>query len=594
MSNPAEPATREGTVEQALANGREMLRNHPDIALRQAQVILSQDPRDARALRLAAAAHRALGQAPLAERAEMVALQHSNGIPALVAARAALRAGEFGEASRLAAEHLARERDDLAALTLSAESAVALGFSDKAEPILREILRRAPSFDPAQYLLANALMLMDRQQEVRPLLAQMLASTPDDPALLEMLAKAHSDLGDFAAAAEVNERLIALARNPAESWLNYGDSLRFAGRKADSVAAYRKAIAEDPRHGRAWWSLIDLDAKALTADDVECMEQALETRGDDLEHGCNLHFALGMARDGQGKHEAAFKHFAAGNVLRVQAQPYDPGELTEQIDRYLATLAPANIPASRQVTSPTPVFIVGMPRSGSTLLERILGQHSQIEALGELPIVGHILQRLEREEAPEDIEARVASLDAPVLATMREAYLARASERRKTDRPFFVDKLHMNWKHLPLILRMLPEAVVIDLRRDAMDCCWSNYRTLFSHGHRAANDQAHIGAFYRDYVRLTDELRERAPGRIHFARYEDLVDDLEGTVRPLLDAMGLSFEQDLADFHLSADPVATASSEQVRRPLNRSGIGAWRPYEPWLSQLKEALGPLAG
>src|SRR5690606_2642209 len=182
-----------------------------------------------------------------------------------------------------------------------------------------------------------------------------------------------------------------------------------------------------------------------------------------------------------------------------------------------------------------PVFVVGMPRSGSTLLERVLGCHPGIEALGELAIVPHMVERMKRDGAADGLEARIAALDEPTLAQMGKRYLARAHERRKTDRSVFVDKLHMNWRHLGLILRMLPQAVVIDVRRDAMDCCWSNYRTLFARGHPAASDLSDIGSFYRDYARFADELRRRAPGRIHLVSYEALVDDLEGQVRPILE-----------------------------------------------------------
>jgi hypothetical protein len=233
-----------------------------------------------------------------------------------------------------------------------------------------------------------------------------------------------------------------------------------------------------------------------------------------------------------------------------------------------------------------------MPRSGSTLVERILGRHSRIEALGELPLVPHIVDSVALEDRDSALESRFAALDAERLGELRGRYLDRASERRRSDRPFTTDKLHMNWRHLPLILRMLPEARVIDVRRSALDCCWSNYK-LLSRGHPASADLRDLGRYFSDYVRLMDHIDHVAPGRIHRLRYEALVDDVEGETRKMLDHVGVAFEPRTLDFHLSDQPVATASSEQVRRPLNREGIGAWRPYAQWLGPLREALGPLA-
>jgi tetratricopeptide (TPR) repeat protein len=589
----ADPQTRDGTVVQALANGQAMLAGHPDLALRQAQVILSRDPRDMRALRLAAAAHRHLGEDALARRAELVAIEHSRFVATLASARKALRAGEFGEASRLAAEHLKTEPGDLAAITLSAESAMALGLPDKAGPMLEMVLERAPEFDHARFLLANALLMQDRLREAKAQVEQLLERDRNDAQLLALLAKIYADLGDFDAAAELAGHLAAPGDAPAEASANLGDQLRFAGRKEVAAAAYREALRKDSSHGRGWWSLADLEPDGLGEDDVAAITAALEIRRGQTEHEANLHFALGIAYDAAGEVERAFRHFEAGNAARRSTQPYDPSELTTQVDAYLAAFSPGFASSALpEFGNAAPVFIVGMPRSGSTLLERVLGGHSQIEALGELPIVPHMMERLRREHGAA-VEAHVSGMADADLADLGKLYLTRAAERRKTNQPRFIDKMHMNWRHLPLILRMLPQATVIDIRRGGMDCCWSNYRTLFSRGHPAADDLRDIGLFYRDYVRFVDELANRVPGRIQVISYESLVDDMTAMLHPLLAAMGLEFEPGLLDFHLSNAPVATASSEQVRKPLNRSGIGASHRYERWLDPLKEALGPLA-
>ena len=587
------PERREGTMEEALANGRALLRQDASMALRQAQAILQRDPGELRALRLAAAAHRARGEKALAERAEQVAIEKSNTIPLLAAAEKAMRAGEYGEASRLAAEQLRSEPDDLAALTFSAESAIALGLPDKAIPLLETVLGRVSGFVHARMLLANALMLTDRLKAARALLEPMRRQLGQDPSLLNLLARINSDLGDLDAANEIGGELTRLEPNSAETWTNYGDTLRFSGQRAKAIWAYRKAIGVESHHGRAWWSLTDLDPAGIGNSDLAAIEDALAARENEPEHAGNLHFTLGIVRDARGEAEAAFRHFAAGNALRREAQPYDPDEITTQVNRYLALLTRDCIPqVPADSVDSAPIFILGMPRAGSTLVERMLGRHSCVEALGELAIVPHMVQRMKLDCGDNGLERHVAELDEAKLKYLGEWYLARAGERMKSSAPLFIDKLHMNWRHLGLILRMLPQARIVDVRRDAMDCCWSNFKTLFARGHPAASDLEDLGRFYLDYMCFTDTLREYAPERIMLLQYEKLVENPEEEARKLCGFIGVSFEATILDFHLSKEPVATASSEQVRQPLNRRGIGAWKPYAQWLGPLRDALGPL--
>lgn len=563
--------------------------------LAEVQVRLKQSPSDPKLLRSAAAAHRNLGEAAQAQQAEIAAIHHSSTVPALAESAKQMNAQEFGEASRILAEYLQHEPDDLAALTLSAEAGIALGVAYKVLPMLEKVLSRAPGFLRARILYANALMLTDRLTDALRVIQPVADKRPDDAELVNLLSRIHTERGDYAAATNANRELVRLDGQAPDALTNLGDSLRFDGKREEATAAYRKAIAQDPCHGRAWWSLADLDASALTADDVMQIEQALAQRGDQPEHAGNLHFALGIAHDAKGAAELAFAHFAAGNKLRRLAQPYDAHDITSQVDRYLGALGDNPEPSAHRLdqAEPVPIFVLGMPRAGSTLVERMLGSHSGIEALGELSIVPHMVDRLRQDAGEDQLERTVAGLSDAALANMGQWYVARAKERMKTNVGFFVDKLHMNWRHLPLILRMLPQARIIDIRRDAMDCCWSNFKTLFARGHPAASDLSDIGLFYRDYVRQTDTLSRRFPGRIHLQGYEALVDSAESETQSMFSAMGIPFEPQVLEFHLSKEPVATASSEQVRKPLNRKGIGAWKAYEPWLGPLRDALGELA-
>ncbi|MFZ9396561.1 MAG: sulfotransferase [Erythrobacter sp.] len=581
-----------GSLDEALANGRRLLAVDPAAALAQAQAILRAERGNAPALRLAAAAHRARGETNMAERAELAAIAASERDPALQAIGAALASGEFGEASRLAALRLRAVPDDLAALTMSAESAIALGVADKADGLLDTVLQRAPGFVPAQMLRISALIQMDRLAEARAALEQQIERHPGRIDQYRMLSRILAEAGQHAEAAKVSARLVELPDALVEDLVNHADGLRFAGDRTAAIAAYRTALARDPLHGRGWWSLADMDVRQLSSGDVAAMEAALAQRAGEPEHAGNLHFALGIAHDAQQNFAAAFEHFRAGNAMRRAAQPYDAQELSQQVDRWIA-----EFPSARPLNTarpghgdPVPVFILGMPRAGSTLLERVLGMHSAIEPMGELTLIANIVRRLGREQAAEELERRVAELSANELDAVRARYFARVQERRPSTSPYFVDKLHMNWKHLPLILRALPHAKVIDLRRDPLDCCWSNYKTLFARGHPAASDLADLGRFYRDYVRLTDHFRSLAPDKVMLVDYQELVGSFEPTIRAVLEFLGLPFEPACLEFHRSEAPVATASSEQVRKPLNREGVGIWRNYEPWLGPLKEALG----
>lgn len=590
-------STREDTASGELDRIHALLASSPRDALADIQRHLSRDPRDPEGLRIAAAAHRGLGQKQLAERAEIAAIDAGKAEPAIAEITALIDRREFGEASRLAAAHLRQCPDDLGALTLSAETAIALGLPDRAIPILESVLLRAPSYLLARTLLINALTQVDRLRDARSLLEPVVRRMPDAVRFQELLAKIAANQSDLDTAIEAGRAVTRLDAGSADAWIDHGDNLRFGGRKGEAIAAYRTATGAEPDHGRAWWSLADIDAAALGDGDLVAIRVAMRRRAREAEHLGNLQFALGIAEHARGNHAEAFAQFSAGNATRRSGEPHDRELVPRQVDRYLAEVTADRIPRAMAPVAgrPTPIFIVGMPRSGSTLVERVLGRSAQVEALGELSIVPHMIERLKRDTANGEVAPLVAGLPVNQLAKMGEWYLARAAELMKQQpaRPFFTDKMHMNWRHLPLIVRMLPQARVIDVRRDAMDCCWSNYRTLFARGHSAANDLADIGHFYRDYVRLADGLRARAPDRIHLVRYDDLLEDFEGGLRRLFAALDLDFDPEVTAFHLSEAPVATASSEQVRQPLNRKGIGAWRPYEQWLGPLRASLGELA-
>ena len=595
MVESGEPVVTAGTVKQGLANGWQMLEDHPQAALRQAETLLKLGP-DPRALRLAAAAHRKLGDTKKAQAAELVAVEASLDDPRLKAAMEAEEQGRTAEASAIAAAFLREQPDDLLALTISADTAVSARRLDRAEGMLRQALERAPQLVQAGVSLVRCLILQTRLTDAIAEIEELLRYKPNNFVVLRLHARLLSDTRDYNGAAAIYERLIAMDDREIDLWINYAVTMRFMGRRQDAELALRRALSMDEGHGGAWWGLVDLAPESITDDDIETMQRALVERQDRLEEASNLAFALGIAFDHRGEQAKAFKKLSRGNALHLEFQPFDPADVTREVDSAIATFT-APFYARRKgqgVRDASPIFIVGMPRSGSTMVERILGRHSQIEATGELPIIPRITEQLGQQPGGfgryhQDLK----SIGPDEVRSLGEEFLERSHAFRRSGKKRFTDKLHMNWRHVGLIHLILPNARILDVRRNAVDSCWSNFKLQFATGHPAASDLDHIGRFYRDYVRLMGRFRSVTPDRLLDLRYENFVEDIEAQTRAVLNFLGLDFEPQCLDFHLSDEPVATASSEQVRRPLNREGIGAWKPYREWLGPLFESLGPLA-
>ena len=595
MTKASETIVAAGTVDEGLSNGWQLLANHPEAALQQAETLLKLGP-EPRALRLAGAAHRKLGNIKKAQAAELVAIEAGLANPRLKAATDALQQGQTEQASAIAAAFLRDQPDDLLALAISAESAVTAGRLQQAEAMLRHILDRAPQFVQAAVSLARCLILQSRLDEAIKEMEELLRYKPNNVVALRLYARLLSDVRDFDGAASVFERLIAMDDSEIDLWINYSSTLRFMGRSQDAQIALRRALTMDERHSATWWQIADLAPSAVDDGDLARMRNALEDRRANHVDATNLNFALGLVLDRRGAHADAFEHFQTANAGRLKAQPYDPEATTAGVDRAIQLFAKPQVDRYKAWGNrdSSPIFLVGLPRSGSTLVERILGRHSRIEAAGELPIVSRLAEQFGFASGGQFIDKdALRNITADQVKDLGQSYLARSHAFRRTDKARFTDKMHMNWKYAGLIHVMLPNARFIDIRRNPLDCCWSNFKTQFAQGHPAANDLAHIGRFYRDYVRMMDHMTVVAPDRILRVKYEDVVDDIEGQTRRMLTFLGMDFEPECLDFHLSKEPVATASSEQVRRPLNREGIGAWKPYRQWLGPLIEALGPLA-
>jgi tetratricopeptide (TPR) repeat protein len=515
--------------------------------------------------------------------------------PHLMGAADALFADDAVLAERLLRAHLGDRPDDTAARQMLAQACVQLGRRDEAQGLLAACLQADPGRDGARFQLAELLFHQQKAAEALPHIRALLAREPDDPAFRNLLAACLGMVGDYGPAIEIYERLLADYPKHPRIWLNLGHALRTVGRRDDAVAAYRQCIALAPGLGDAYWSLANLKTASATAGLEAAMRSQLarsDLTDDDRLH---LHYALGKALEDRGEPAGAFGQYSAGAELRRKDLRYDADETTALMRRSVALFTPAFFEARAVAGSPSdaPIFIVGLPRSGSTLIEQILASHSLVEGTMELPDIALIAQGLIRPGAggAAPYPDVLAGLDAGQLSALGEAYLERTRVQRKSGRPFFVDKMPNNFHHIGLIQLILPNARIIDARRHPLGSGFSAFRQHFAHGHAFSYDLTDLGRYYRDYVELMAHFDAVLPGRIHRVIYEDLVEDTEREVLRLLDDCGLPFEPGCLKFYENARAVRTVSSEQVRRPIFREGLEQWRAYEPWLDPLKTALGP---
>jgi tetratricopeptide (TPR) repeat protein len=571
------------------------VRDNPGEAAVRLRAVLADDSHNAEAWRLLGRALRLLGRADEAAEAEVQSVRATAYEPDMIAIASAMTAGDLPRAEALLRARLKTQPFDVAAIRLMAELAVRVGRVRDAEILLRRALELAPGFVAARANLATLLYRQNRYAEAVGELDTVLESGEANPASRNLMAVALGRIGDYDEALRLYEQLTPAFPDHPKLWMSYGHILKTVGRQEESVAAYRQALATKPDLGEVWWSLANLKTVRFDETDVDAMERALAGEPDP-EDRLHLHFALGKACGDAGEVERSFGHYAAGNALRKEAQDYDPEAVTAQVDRVIATFTPAFITERTGWgdPSPDPIFILGLPRAGSTLIEQILSCHSQIEGTMELPDIPFLAARESRAQGlpARDWPAAARTMDRDKLAALGGEFLERTRVQRKTGKPFYIDKLPNNWAYAGFIHLILPQAKLIDARRHPLDCCFSNFRQHFAQGQAFTYDLADIGRYYADYVRAMDHYDRVLPGRVHRVIHERLLDNPEAEVRALLAYLGLPFEEACLAFHASSRPVRTASSEQVRRPINRDGVGQWRPFEAWLGPLREALGDL--
>ena len=520
--------------------------------------------------------------------------------PVLVEAATALGDNRIAVAERLLRARLKEAPTQVAAIRMLAEVAGRIGRYGDAEKLLARALDLAPEFTAAR---ANYATVLHRQNKPAAALVQLdalLADAPGHPGHLALKAAVLGRTGEYAAANAIYEGVLARFPDQPKLWMSYGHSLKTIGEQADSIAAYRRALALAPGLGEVWWSLANLKTVRFDAADVAAMTAALvgDAAAEDRYH---LHFALGKAFEDTADYAESFEHYAEGNRLRRAELHYDAHETTRHVERSEVLLtAPVFAARSGQgCPDPAPIFVVGLPRSGSTLVEQILASHSQVEGTMELPDITAIARELsgrghrgpadEADDAPGYLDALLAK-SPDELAALGRSYLDRTRIQRKTASPRFIDKMPNNFAHTGLIHLILPNATIVDTRRHPLATGFSGFKQHFARGQSFTYDLGEIGAYYRDYVRLMDHYDRVLPGRVYRVHYEALVADPEAEIRALLAACNLDFEPACLDFHANDRAVRTASSEQVRQPISARAVDHWQHYEQWLGPLKLSLG----
>lgn len=558
---------------------------------------LAADAQNTEAWRGLAEVLRRLGDDEGAEAARDRQIKGGVRDPLLMNAAAAMIDEKLAEAETILRGLLATRPDEPAALRMLAETLSRQGRYPDAEVLLARCVEIAPGFAGARHNLATVLYRQNKNAEALAEIETLTAKDERHPGYANLRAAILARLGEYQKAIAIYERVLVDYPNQPKGWMSYGHALKTVGRQADSVAAYRQALALLPTMGEAWWSLANLKTVKFTDADLEAMAAALASEDLPEDDRLHLHYALGKAFEDAGRWDEAFARYAEGAAIRRKQLAYDPEENAADAARTKAVFTPAFVAAraGQGCPAPDPIFVVGLPRSGSTLVEQILASHSMVEGTMELPDLIVMARRLGGKTAnrADSIYPEVlADLSPEALKALGEEFLERTRVQRKTDRPFFIDKMPNNFAHAGLIHLILPNAKIIDARRHPLGCCFSGFKQHFARGQGFTYDLTDIGRYYADYVELMAHFDAVLPGRVHRVIYEALIEDPEREIRALLDHCGLPFEAACLSPHENDRAVRTASSEQVRRPIFKDAVEHWQKFESHLDPLKQALGPV--
>jgi len=516
--------------------------------------------------------------------------------PQLLSVASLIQEGKMYKAEQLCRHFLQTQGHHVEGMRFLAQIGMTFNVHDEAEFLLESAVVLDPDNVGAHFDYVGTLQKRQKFAEALEQARLLREKEPENPQLDMLYANQNLAVGNFDEALRIyRQRAEEMPNNPGVH-LTLGHALKTTGLQKDAIEAYTQAYRIKPDFGDAYWSLANLKTYRFDPEQITSMrerEAAPQTQLADRYHLC---FALGKALEDSGQYEDAFTYYERGNRLKREEVGYDWRRITAEIDRQIAHCSPALFAdkAGAGHRAADPIFILGLPRAGSTLLEQILASHSQVEGTMELPNVlalAHKLGGRRRIDEEPEYPANLAELSHEELTEFGEGYIRDTMIHRKLGTPYFIDKMPNNFRHIGLIHMILPNAKIIDARRSAMGCCFSGFKQLFAEGQEFTYGLEEVGHYYRDYVALMDHWDRVLPGKILRVQYEDVVNDLETQVRRLLDFCGLDFEEGCINFHQTERAVRTASSEQVRQPIFKSGVDQWENFSPYLDPLRAILGP---
>ncbi len=509
----------------------------------------------------------------------------------LFAATNHLAEGRLLRAEEFCRHYLRNNPKSAEGMRLLAQIGIKLGILDDAEFLLESARVFEPDNVQIRLDYIDALRRRQKFEKAREEAEALHKTAPDNPLFQSHLAIECMQTGEYDRAFELFDTILEkLPRDPA-TLTSRGHALKTTGRTDEAVESYRQAFAAKPDHGDAWYALANLKTYRFTDDEIAAMESQVARPDLAFMDRVHMTFALGKAHEDAKDYKASFRFYEKGNALKRAQTRYSADQMSEELAKQRETCTPVLFAKHNGSghAAPDPIFILGLPRAGSTLLEQILASHSQVDGTMELPDILALAHRLRGRKAGQSRYPEILhDLTAEQLAAFGRKYIDNTRVHRG-DAPFFIDKMPNNFRHIGLIHLILPKAKIIDARRAPMDCCFSGFKQLFAEGQEFTYGLTEVGRYYSDYVELMDHWDAVLPGKVLRVQHEDVLDDPEGQIQRMLDYCGLEFEEACLNFHQTERAVKTASSEQVRNPINRKGQGAWVPFDPWLGELREAL-----
>jgi len=512
--------------------------------------------------------------------------------PVLLASLDMLHEGKLIKAEQLCRQFMQQNPQHIEGMRLLADIAIKHGVLEDAEFLLESAVAFDPGHQRARIDYVQALSKRQRYQQASEEAKALLEASPENPQFQSLYAIQSMQLGDYQTALDLFDSILERIPHDPVTHVSKGHALKTGGKTAEAVSSYQAAIDAQPMHCDAWYSLANLKTYRFDDDQIRTMlelDKNPHLAGQDRVY---LQFALGKAFEDKNAFDKSFFHYSKGNDIKRTQVQYRADGTSRECEEQIAACTPGTFKHVSGHDAPDPIFIVGLPRAGSTLLEQILSSHSQIDGTLELPNVLSIsgkLRRLGQRKGNNRYPEILNHLTPETLRELGEEYI-RDTQIHRLGAPFFIDKMPNNFRHIGLIRLMLPNAKIIDARRDPMACCFSGFKQLFAEGQLFSYSLDDIGRYYKDYVKLMAHWDEVIPGYVLRVQHEDVVANLETQVTRMLDFCGVPFEESCLEFHKTERNVRTPSSEQVRQPIFSTALEQWKNYEPWLEPLKQALG----